>query len=331
MKVIIVAEAGVNHNGSIENALRLVDAAVAAEVNIVKFQTFRSEKLVSRFAHKADYQKKSTSADESQLEMLKKLELSAEQFRTIRDYCKSKGILFISTPFDEDSLLLLEGLEMPIYKIPSGEITNLPFLIKIAQLHKPVILSTGMSTVEEIELAVQTLMQYGASEISLLHCNTEYPTPFTDVNLRAMVMLKQRFGVKVGYSDHTSGIEASIAAVALGAEIIEKHFTLDKNMSGPDHEASLSPEELKSMVSAIRNVEKALGSSIKEPTISEKKNIAIARRSIVAKTTISEGDVFTADNLDTKRPGSGISPVMWFDVLGKKAKRNFEKDELIEL
>lgn len=331
MSVLIIAEAGVNHNGSIENAMRLVDVAAAAGVEFVKFQTFRSEKLVSRFAHKAEYQKKTTNADESQLEMLKKLEFSAEQFKVIRDYCVSKGVLFISTPFDDDSLLLLETLGMPIYKIPSGEVTNLPFLIKIAKLHKPIILSTGMSTMEEIGLAVKVLKQYGASEISLLHCNTEYPTPFEDANLRAMLMLKKQFGVRVGYSDHTMGIEASIAAVALGAEIIEKHFTLDKYMPGPDHKASLSPDELKAMVSAIRNTEKALGSSIKEPTASEKKNIAIARKSIVAKTAIKVGEVFAEDNLDVKRPGNGISPMMWFNVLGKTAKRHFEEDELIEL
>ena len=331
MSVCIIAEAGVNHNGSGENALRLVDVAAAAGVELVKFQTFRSEKLVSRFAQKAEYQKKTTNADESQLEMLKKLEFTAEQFKFVKDYCVSKGVQFISTPFDDDSLLLLETLEMPLYKIPSGEITNLPFLIKIAKLQKPVILSTGMSTMEEIEKAVKVLKQNGANEISLLHCNTQYPTPYEDANLRAMLMLKQRFGLKVGYSDHTLGIEAPIAAVALGAEIIEKHFTLDKNMPGPDHKASISPDELKAMVSAIRNIEKALGSGIKEPTTSEKKNIVVARKSIVAKTAIKAGELFTEDNLDVKRPGNGISPMMWFEVHGKIAKRDFEEDELIEL
>ncbi|KUK65711.1 MAG: N-acetylneuraminate synthase [Desulfotomaculum sp. 46_80] len=331
MSVLIIAEAGVNHNGSLENAIRLIDIAAEAGVDLVKLQTFNSDKLVSRFAKKAEYQIMATGSNESQLDMLKKLEFSAEQFKILRDYSKDKGVLFISTPFDDDSLLLLEMLRMPIYKIPSGEITNLPFLMKIAKLHKPVILSTGMSALEEIELAVKVLKQNGAGDLSLLHCNTEYPTPFEDVNLRAMITLKQQFDIKVGYSDHTLGIEVPIAAVALGAEIIEKHFTLDKDMPGPDHKASLSPEELKAMVSAIRNIEKALGSSVKEPTTSEKKNIDIARKSIVAKKEIKKGEVFTENNLDVKRPGTGISPVMWFDLLGKTAKRDFEEDELIEL
>jgi N,N'-diacetyllegionaminate synthase len=331
MRTFIIAEAGVNHNGRMENAVRLVDIAVEAGAQAVKFQTFRSEKLVSRFAMKADYQKKTTRAEETQLEMLKKLEFSAEQFKVLRDYCKGKGILFLSTPFEDESLSLLEKLKMPIYKIPSGEITNLPFLIKVAKLNKPVILSTGMSTIEEVGHAVDVLKYNGADEITLLHCNTEYPTPFQDVNLRAMLTLKQRFGLKVGYSDHTLGIEAPIAAVALGAEVIEKHFTLDKNMPGPDHRASLSPAELSEMVAAISNIEKALGSSTKEPTKSEKKNIAIVRKSIVAKTAIKMGEVLTEDNLDVKRPGNGISPEKWFDVLGKTAVRNFEEDELIEI
>jgi len=331
MSVLIIAEAGVNHNGSLENAIRLIDIAAEAGVDLVKFQTFNSGKLVSRFAKKAEYQIMATGSNKSQLDMLKKLEFSAEQFKVLRDYSKDKGVLFISTPFDDDSLLLLEMLRMPIYKIPSGEITNLPFLMKIAKFLKPVILSTGMSTLEEIELAVKVLKQNGAGDLSLLHCNTEYPTPFEDVNLRAMITLKQQFDIKVGYSDHTLGIEVPIAAVALGAEIIEKHFTLDKDMPGPDHKASLSPEELKAMVSAIRNIEKALGSSVKEPTASEKKNIAITRKSIVAKKEIKKGEVFTENNLDVKRPGTGISPMMWFDLLGKTAKRDFKEDELIEL
>jgi len=331
MSVFIIAEAGVNHNGSIDIAIQLVDVAAEAGIEVIKFQTFRSEKMVSRFAQKADYQTRATGEVESQLEMLKQLEFSSEQFRVIRDYCWSKGMLFISTPFDDDSISLLENLGMPIYKVSSGEITNLRLLIRIAKLRKPVILSTGMSTMEEIGIALEVLRKYGASDIALLHCNTNYPTAFEDANLRAMLMLKQQFGVKVGYSDHTLGIEASIAAVALGAEIIEKHFTLDKNMPGPDHQASLSPEELKAMVSAIHNIEKALGSGIKEPTNSEKKNITIARKSIVAKKQILKGENFTEDNLDVKRPGTGISPMSWFDVLGKKAKRDFEEDELIEL
>ncbi|SEU14294.1 N-acetylneuraminate synthase [Paenibacillus sp. NFR01] len=330
MSVLIIAEAGVNHNGSIERAYQLVDAAVVAGVDVVKFQTFRAEKLVSRFAEKAEYQKRETAAEESQLEMLKKLEFSEEQFRRIQAYCREKGILFISTPFDEDSLELLEQLEMPFYKIPSGEITNLPFLIQIAKLRKPVIMSTGMSTMEEISLAVDILARYGVPEISILHCNTEYPTPYKDVNLLAMLQLREKFGLKVGYSDHTLGIEVPVAAVALGAEIIEKHFTLDKTLPGPDHKASLSPEELRDMVTAIRHIEQSLGNGVKEPSTSERKNLSVARKSIVAKKFIKKGEIFTEDNLSVKRPGTGISPLLWFEVLGQSAKRDFEEDELIE-
>ena len=306
VSTLIIAEAGVNHNGSIENAYRLVDAAKYAGVDVVKFQTFNAEKLVSRYTQKAEYQKRTNSIGQTQLEMLKSLELTKLQFLNIFEYCIKKNILFLSTPFDLESIDALEEFDMSIYKIPSGEITNLPYLIKIASLGKPVILSTGMSTLDEVESALNILRANGAGEISLLHCNTEYPTPYEDVNLLAMNTLKQRFGLKVGYSDHTLGIEVPIAAVALGAQIIEKHFTLDKNMEGPDHKASLEPDELKKMVDSIRIIEKTLGNGDKIPTRSESKNIDIARKSIVAKTNIMAGDTFSEDNITVKRPGNGI-------------------------
>jgi N,N'-diacetyllegionaminate synthase len=331
VSTLIIAEAGVNHNGSIENAYKLVDAAKYAGADVVKFQTFSAEKLVSRYTQKAEYQKRSNSKGQTQLEMLKSLELTKLQFLDIYKYCRRKDILFLSTPFDLESIDALEELDMHIYKIPSGEITNLPYLIKIASLGKPIILSTGMSTLDEVEAAIKILKSNGAGEISLLHCNTEYPTPYEDVNLLAMNTLKQRFGFKVGYSDHTMGIEVPIAAVALGAQIVEKHFTLDKNMEGPDHKASLEPDELKKMVDSIRIIETALGNAEKIPTKSESKNIDIARKSIVAKTNIMEGDTFSEENITVKRPGNGISPMKWFEVLGKTAKKNFEKDELITL
>lgn len=331
VSTLIIAEAGVNHNGSIENAHRLIDAAKSAGADAVKFQTFNAEKLVSCNAQKADYQKRSNSNGQTQLEMLKSLQLTKLQFLNICEYCVNKNILFLSTPFDFESIDMLEELDMPIYKIPSGEITNLPYLIKIASLGKPIILSTGMSTLDEVESALNVLKSNGAGDISLLHCNTEYPTPYDDVNLLAMNTLKRRFGVKVGYSDHTLGIEVPIAAVALGARIIEKHFTLDKTMEGPDHKASLEPDELKKMVDSIRIIEKTLGSGEKKPTRSESKNIDIARKSIVAKTNIIAGDTFCEENITVKRPGNGISPMKWFEVLGKTATKNFEEDELITL
>ncbi len=331
MSTLIIAEAGVNHNGSIENAYELVDVAKAAGVDAVKFQTFSAEKLVSCNAQKAEYQKLYNSNEQTQLEMLKGLVLTKLQFQNICKYCMEKNILFLSTPFDLESIDMLEELVMPIYKIPSGEITNLPYLIKIASLGKPIILSTGMSTLDEVESALNILKSNGAGEISLLHCNTEYPTPYEDVNLLAMNTLKQRFGVKVGYSDHTLGIEVPIAAVALGAQIIEKHFTLNKNMVGPDHKASLEPDELKKMVDSIRIIEKTLGNGEKVPTKSESKNIDIARKSIVAKTNIMVGDTFSEENITVKRPGNGISPMKWFEVLGKTATKNFKEDELITL
>lgn len=329
-KVIIIAEAGVNHNGDLEIAKKLIDTAAIAGANYVKFQTFRPENIVSRYAKKAAYQKETTDNTESQLEMLKKLELKKEYHPVLIEYAKRKGIQFLSTPFDLDSIDFLAALDLPLFKIPSGDITNLPYLEKIGKLQKPVILSTGMSTLAEVEKAVGVLRKSGCSEISVLHCNTEYPTPYEDVNLKAMITLRDKLSIPVGYSDHTPGIEVPIAAVAMGAEIIEKHFTLDRNMEGPDQKASLEPDELKAMVRAIRNIEKALGSPEKTVSDSELKNITIARKSIVAKEKISKGDIFTIDNITVKRPGNGISPMRWYEVIGKKAIKDFEEDELIE-
>lgn len=329
-KVLIIAEAGVNHNGSVELAKRLADKAKEAGADIVKYQTGKPANLVSRFAQMADYQKKNTGRDESQFEMLKKLMLPFEAFDEIFAYCRQIGITPLSTPFDFDSIDYLDSL-VSFWKVPSGEITNLPYLMKIAKTGKPVVMSTGMSTLEEIQDAVDILKKYGCKEISLLQCNTQYPTPYNDVNLEAMLTLKNKFGLHVGYSDHTNGIEIPIAAVAMGAEIIEKHFTLDRNMDGPDHKASLEPDELKVMVEGIRHVEAALGSGIKTTSQSEKANIAVARKSIVAKTEIKKGDFFTEENITVKRPGNGISPMKWFDVLGTRAIRDFAEDELIEI
>ena len=331
MATIIIAEAGVNHNGNFENACKLVKAAKQAGADFVKFQTYISEKVISKFAVKAEYQKKTTSSNESQLDMVKKLELSFDQFTQLDKLCKEVGIKFLSTPFDLDSLAFLETLNIPFWKIPSGEITNLPYLIAIAKTKRPIIMSTGMCEMQEIEDAIKVLKENGSTSIKLLHCNTEYPTPFEDVNLKAMEIMRKRFNVEVGYSDHTRGIEVSIAAVALGATVIEKHFTLDRNMEGPDHKASLEPSELAVMVSSIRNIEKAIGIGIKTASPSEKKNKAVARKSIVAKTNIKKGEPFVEENITVKRPGSGISPMKWFDVLGTKAVRDFKEDELIEL
>jgi N,N'-diacetyllegionaminate synthase len=331
MSVYIIAEAGVNHNGKIELAKKMIDVAKIAGVDAIKFQTFKSEKLVSQRAQKAEYQAKETGSEETQLDMLKKLELSYEEFTQLAEYCKEVGIEFLSTPFDMDSIDFLDDLGINLFKLPSGEITNTPFLIKVAKLGKPIILSTGMSNIKDIELALKTLKDNGARDISLLHCNTQYPTPFEDVNLRAMKTIKDTFGLPTGYSDHTIGNEVSIAAVALGAQIIEKHFTLDKDMEGPDHKASMSSEELISFVKSIRNVENALGSSEKKLSPSEAQNIVAARKSLVANMAIKKGEIFTELNLAVKRPGNGISPVKWFEVLGTTAKRNFVEDELIEL
>ena len=334
-KVIIIAEAGVNHNGDINNAKKLIDKAVEANVDYIKFQTFKTELCISKNAVKADYQIENTqNSSESQLEMVKKLELSFEQFVELEKYCQQKGVQFLSTGFDFESLEFLAGLGITIAKIPSGEITNLPYLRKIATLFSEVILSTGMATITEIKDAVKVLTDNGVSKdkITVLHCNTEYPTPMEDVNLKAMLHIQRELGVPVGYSDHTLGIEVPIAAVALGATVIEKHFTLDKTLPGPDHKASLEPEELKAMVMAIRNIEKAIGGSgLKEVSKSEAKNKPIARKSIVAAKKIVKGESFTIENLTVKRPGTGISPMQWDEVIGKTAKKDFEEDDLIEL
>lgn len=330
MGVYIIAEAGVNHNGSFDLACRLVDAAKAAGADCIKFQTFRAQNLVSRNAGKADYQK-DTTGDGSQADMLTKLELSYDAFSRLKQYCGEVGITFLSTPFDLESAAFLDELGVPFWKIPSGEVTNLPYLEALAKTGRPVVMSTGMCEMEEIEAAIRVLRENGTSDIRLLHCNTEYPTPFADVNLRAMETMRRAFGVEVGYSDHTKGIEVPIAAAALGAAIIEKHFTLDQNMDGPDHKASLEPDELAAMVSAIRNIEQALGSGEKTASPSERKNIAVARKSIVAKRAIKAGERLTEENLTVKRPGSGISPMRWRDVLGTAAIRDFEEDEMIEV
>ena len=329
-KTLIIAEAGDNHNGRMDLAFQLIDKAVEAGADCVKFQTFVTEEVISKKAQKAEYQKESTGSEESQFEMVKKLELTFENFVTLQQYAKKKGIEFLSTPFDIPSVDFLVSIDIPYIKIPSGEITNLPYLIRIAQTGKDIILSTGMSEMWEIEEAINILKEHGAGEISLLHCNTEYPTPMEDANLQAMMMLKKKFNVKVGYSDHTKGIEVPIAAVALGAEIIEKHFTLDHNMEGPDHKASLEPDELKEMIKSIRNIEKALGNGMKTVSNSERKNIDIARKSIVARKRIAKGEELTEDNLAVKRPGNGISPMKWYDILGTKAVRDFDEDEMIE-
>lgn len=330
MGVYIIAEAGVNHNGSFELALKLIDAAKSAGADCIKFQTFNAKKLVSYSAQKAEYQK-DTTGDGSQADMLKKLELSYKEFLELKNYCDATGISFLSTPFDFDSIEFLNTIDMPFWKIPSGEVTNLPYLIMLAKTGKPVIMSTGMCNMAEIEAAIEILKENGTREIKLLHCNTEYPTPFEDVNLRAMQTMRDAFGLEVGYSDHTKGIEIPIAAVALGAVIIEKHFTLDRTMDGPDHKASLEPDEFAEMVSNIRHIERALGNGDKVPSLSEKKNIPVVRKSIVAKKMIKSGEEFTEDNITVKRPGIGISPMRWNEILGRRATRDFEEDDLIEL
>lgn len=331
MSILIIAEAGINHNGSLERAKEMALAAKKAGADIVKYQTAVPEQVVSRFAEKADYQKQQTGSEESQLEMIKKIHFGFEEHRQLKEYCDEIGIRYLSTPFDLDSIDFLATLDMSVWKIPSGEITNLPYLEKVAALKKPLILSTGMSMLSEIEDALAVLEENGCEDVTLLHCNTEYPTPMEDVNLLAMRELEEQFALPVGFSDHTLGIEADIAAAALGACVIEKHFTLDKTLEGPDHQASLEPDELEAMVRAIRNIEKALGTGEKHVTPSEAKNRPIARKSIVAKRAIKKGEVFTAENLTTKRPGDGISPMRWYDVLGKEASRDFAEDEKISL
>lgn len=329
-KVLIIAEAGVNHNGDLELAKKLIDAAKESGADIVKFQTAKLESLVSKSAPMAEYQKKNMQMNKSQREMLKDLILPFDNFLELAQYCERQGIAFLSTPFDIDSIHFLDDL-VKVWKVPSGEITNYPYLCEIARTGKPVIMSTGMCDLEEVKAAVRVLRENGSTEITLLHCNTEYPTPMQDVNLRAMCTLQEEFGLPVGYSDHTQGIEVPIAATAMGAAVIEKHFTLDRNMEGPDHKASLEPEELRAMVQAIRNIETALGDGIKRPSPSEMKNREVARKSIVAKKNIRRGEVFTEENLTAKRPGSGVSPMYWNDVVGLAADRDYEPDEMIEL
>jgi N,N'-diacetyllegionaminate synthase len=333
MSVVIIAEAGVNHNGDMNMAKQLIDAAAIAGVDYVKFQTFVPDLLISKHAEKAEYQKKTTGANESQLEMIKKLALTREQHFELLTYAKSKNIKFFSTAFDLESIDLLKELGITLGKIPSGELTNYPYLVKMAKSFNEIILSTGMATLSEIEEALNVILENGVKRnaITILHCNTEYPTPYSDVNLNAMLGIAKAFSVNIGYSDHTAGIEVPIAAVALGATVIEKHFTLDKSLPGPDHKASLDPDELKQMTLSIRHIEQALGSEIKQPSPSEIKNVAIARKSIVAKIKIKKGEPFTEANITTKRPGSGISPMKWKSVLGLTAIKDFNEDDLIEI
>ena len=330
-KVFIIAEAGVNHNGSLDLAKRLIEIAVDSGADAVKFQTFKAESLVSKNAQKADYQKQTTDASESQFDMIKKLELDVETHKELIAYCQEKDIMFLSTPFDHESIDLLSDLGLQIFKIPSGEITNLPYLRHIGSLGKQVVLSTGMSNLEEVSDALDVLINAGTfkDNITVLHANTMYPTPMEDVNLNAMLTMQKEFGVDIGYSDHTLGIEVDIAAVAIGASCIEKHFTLDRVMDGPDHKASLEPEELKAMVGAIRNIERALGSSEKKPSSSETVNINVARKSIVASQSIKKGDKLSSKNITTKRPGTGINPMKWDEIIATSAKKDYRMDDPI--
>ncbi|MFW2612215.1 N-acetylneuraminate synthase [Aliarcobacter butzleri] len=330
-KVFIIAEAGVNHNGSIELAKKLIDVASESGVDAVKFQTFKAENLVSKNAQKAEYQKQTTDKNESQFDMIKKLELDVDTHKELMLYCKTKNIMFLSTPFDHDSIDLLSDLGLEIFKIPSGEITNLPYLRHIGRLNKKVILSTGMADIGEIEDALDVLIAAGTKKenITVLHANTMYPTPMEDVNLKAMVTIGNTFDIAFGYSDHTLGIEVDIAAVAMGACCIEKHFTLDKTMEGPDHKASLEPDELKAMVKAIRNIELALGSCVKKPSKSEIPNMKIGRKSIVAKIDIKKGEILSENNIAIKRPGNGISPMRWDEIIGTIATKDYKEDDLI--
>ena len=330
-RTLIIAEAGVNHNGDLELARRLIDAAAKAGVDLVKFQTFNANRQVTRTANKADYQSHTTDSKESQHEMLRRLELTADMHNELIAHCAARNIGFFSTGFDVESVDLLVSLGQDRFKIPSGEITNLPYLRHIGQLGKDVILSTGMATIGEIEAAIDVLEQAGTprANITVLHCTTEYPTPMAEVNLRAMQSIHTTFGVAVGYSDHTPGIEVAIAAVAMGASVIEKHFTLDRSLPGPDHKASLEPEELKAMVAAIRNIEVALGDGIKRLTPSEAKNKPVVRKSLVASQTIKMGEIFSAQNITTKRPGTGISPMFWDEFMGQIAQKNYKEDDLI--
>jgi len=333
MSTLIVAEAGVNHNGELSLARRLIDVAADAGADMVKFQTFSADRLVTVRAEKAGYQTANCGTDESQHAMLRRLELTPAMHRELLAHCRARGIDFFSTAFDIESLELLAGLGLERFKIPSGEITNLPYLQHIGRFGKPLIVSTGMATMEEIAAALAVLEKAGTARelITVLHCNTQYPTPMADVNLRAMLSIRETFGVNVGYSDHTLGIEVAIAAVALGASVIEKHFTLDRHMAGPDHRASLEPAELAAMVAAIRNVESSLGDGVKRPSASEVRNRAAARKSLVAACVIHKGEPFTAVNIAVKRPGTGLSPMHFDEVLGRGAPRDFVADEMIEL
>lgn len=332
-QVFIIAEAGVNHNGDIKIAKKLIDIAASSGANAVKFQTFKTQLCISKNAQKAKYQLETTNKNETQFEMIKKLELDENAHIELLAYCKEKNIMFLSTPFDNESVHLLDKLGLEIFKIPSGEITNLPYLREIAKLNKKIILSTGMANLSEIETAINILTQNGTKRenITLLHANTEYPTPYEDVNLKAMQTIGNAFSLPFGYSDHSLGIEVPIAAVSLGASVIEKHFTLDCNMPGPDHRASLEPNALKAMVKSIRNIELALGDGIKKPSKSESKNLPIARKSIVAKTQIKKGEILSEQNITIKRPGDGISPLRWDEILGRMAIRDFNEDELLEI
>ncbi len=329
-RTLIIAEAGVNHNGNVEMAKELIRVAYECGADIVKFQTSKLDSLVSKHAQMADYQKKNLGVVESQKDMLKKLALEFDDFKELAAYCREVGITFLSTPFDIESIQFLDPLQ-DIWKVPSGEITNYPYLVEIGKTGKPVIISTGMAEMNEIDNAIQVLKDNGTKDITILHCTTEYPAPIEDVNLNVMKTFEREFGLPVGYSDHTQGIEIDLAAAALGAVVIEKHFTLDRNLPGPDHKASLEPDELKAMVDGIRKVDFAMGSFEKHPSEAEMKNRLVARKSIVAKKKISCGELLTEDNITTKRPGSGVNPMRWNEVLGTKAIRNFEEDELIEI
>ncbi len=331
MAVTIIAEAGVNHNGDLAMAKEMARVAKECGADIVKFQTAVPELVVSRFARKAEYQMQTTDAGESQLDMIRRLHFSFEGHKELKEYCDSIGIQYLSAPFDIPSVRFLGSLNLPLIKIPSGEITNLPYLEEVGRLHTPVLLSTGMSTLGEITDALGVLDDNGCPEATILHCNTQYPTPYEDANLTAMMELFEQFGLPVGLSDHTPGWECDVAAAVLGAQVIEKHFTLDKSLPGPDQKASLDPAEFRAMVDAVRHTEAALGDGRKHVTASEAPNKAVARKSIVAAKPIPAGEVFTADNLTTKRPGDGISPMRWYEVLGRTAKRDFAEDEQIEL
>lgn len=328
-RALIIAEAGVNHNGNLDLAYQLVDAAAYAGADYIKFQTWKSEQVVSKFTEKANYQKNHSDSEESMLDMVKKLEFPFEYFQILKEYCRKKEIGFLSAPFDMESIRFLFSIGMDMVKIPSGEITNLPFLEEISKYHHPVLLSTGMCEIEEIESALKVLKRNENKKITVLHCNTQYPTPMEDVNLQAMLSLRKHLRLPVGLSDHSVGTEVPIAAAALGANVIEKHLTLSRFMEGPDHKASMEPEEFRYMVKCVRNIELALGSGEKHVTNSERENRLIARKSIVAARHIRRGEILTPDNLAVKRPGTGISPMRWNEIIGRKTLRDYDEDEMI--